>query len=49
LLAQALCDFQPVYRLHPVKVLGHEPRLVALDRADAVPLQGCSGGIGQLA
>jgi hypothetical protein len=39
LLAQALRDFQAVHRMHPVKVLGHQPGLVALDRADAVPLQ----------
>ena len=39
LLAQALGDLQAVHRVHPVKVLGHQARLVALDRADAVPLQ----------
>ena len=25
--------------MHPVKMLGHQPGLVALDRTDAVPLQ----------
>ena len=37
LLAQALGDFQAIHRVYPVKVLGHWPRLVALDRPDAVP------------
>jgi hypothetical protein len=40
LLAQALRDFQAVDAVHPVKVLGHQAGFVALDRADAMPLQG---------
>ena len=39
LLAQALCNFEPVHRLHPVKVLGNQARLVALNGANAMPLQ----------
>ena len=39
LFAQALCNFQPVHCLHPVKMFGHEPGLVALDGAYAVPLE----------
>jgi hypothetical protein len=38
LLAQALRDFEPVDRLHPVKMLGHQPGFVALQRSDAMPL-----------
>jgi Lrp/AsnC family leucine-responsive transcriptional regulator len=39
LFGQALRDLQPVDRLHPVEGLGHRARLVALQRADQVPLQ----------
>ena len=39
LFAQALRYFQSVNRLHPVKVLCDQPGLVALHRADAMPLQ----------
>ena len=39
LLGQALGNLGAVYRVRPVKVLGHQARLVALDGADAVPLQ----------
>jgi hypothetical protein len=41
LLGQALGNFQAVHRMHPVKVLGHGPGFVALQRAYAMPLQ-CS-------
>jgi hypothetical protein len=37
LVRQALCDLQPVHRVHPVEGLGHYARLVALQRADEVP------------
>ena len=40
LLRQALGDFEAVDTVHPVKVLGHQTGFVALNRADAVPLQG---------
>jgi hypothetical protein len=43
LLGQALRDLQPIDRVRPVEVLRHHPRLVALDRADAVPGQGQVG------
>jgi hypothetical protein len=36
---QALRGLQPVDRVHPVEGLGHRPGLVALQRADQVPLQ----------
>ena len=36
---QALGGLEPVYGVRPVKVLGHQARLVALNGADAVPLQ----------
>ena len=36
---QALGGLEPVYGVRPVKVLGHQARLVALDGANAVPLQ----------
>jgi len=39
LLGQPLRDLEPVHRLRPVEMLGHQPRLVALYRADAMPLQ----------
>ena len=39
LLGQPLGDLQPVDAVHPVEVLGHRPRLVALQRADAVPFE----------
>jgi hypothetical protein len=37
LLTQALGDFEPVYGVSPLKVLGHQPRFVALDGSDAMP------------
>ena len=40
LLAQPVRDPCTVQRMHPVKVLGHQPGLVALNRTDAVPLNG---------
>ncbi len=40
LLTQALRHLEPVYRVDPVKMLGDQARLVALDRANAMPLQG---------
>ena len=39
LRAQALGGLEPVHRLHPIKVLGHHTRLVALHRTDHVPDQ----------
>ncbi len=39
LLGQALSNFQPVYRVHPGEMVRDEARLVALDRADKVPLE----------
>ena len=39
LLAQTLCNLEAVNRLHPIKVFCHQPRFVALYRADAVPLK----------
>ena len=36
--AQALGDLQPIDRMDPVEVLGDDARLVALQRADQVPL-----------
>ena len=39
LVVQALRDFEAVYRVHPVKVLGDEFGFVALDGANAVPHQ----------
>jgi len=39
LLTQALRDLEAVHRVHPVKMLGHQPGFVALDRANAVPHQ----------
>ena len=39
LLAQTLGDPEPIDRMHPVEVLGDQARLVALDGADAMPLQ----------
>ena len=41
LLAQALRDLQTINRLDPVKMLGHQARLVALHGANAVPLNPC--------
>ena len=40
LLVQALGNFFAVHGVHPVKVLGDQPGLVALYRANAMPLQG---------
>jgi hypothetical protein len=40
LVGQALRDLEPVHGMHPIKVLGHQPGLVALHRPNAVPLQG---------
>ncbi|MNV59758.1 hypothetical protein D3C71_1522020 [compost metagenome] len=40
---QALGDLEPVHRMHPVKVLGHQAGLVALNGANTVPLQSCTG------
>ena len=42
LVAQTLRNFEAVYRVRPVKVLGHGFGFVALDRANAVPHQGVS-------
>jgi len=39
LVAEALRDFEAVYGVGPVKVLGHEFGFVALHGADAVPHQ----------
>ena len=39
LVAQALRDFEAVYRVRPIEVLGHEFGFVALHGADAVPHQ----------
>jgi len=39
LVRQALRDLEPIHAVYPVKMLGHQTGLVALDRADAVPLQ----------
>jgi hypothetical protein len=39
LVTQALRDFEAVYRVRPIKVLGHEFGFVALHGADAVPHQ----------
>ena len=39
LRTQALGDFQPIHRMHPVKMLGHQPGFVGLDRANAMPLK----------
>jgi hypothetical protein len=39
LVAQALSNFETVYRVRPIKVVGHEFGFVALDGADAVPHQ----------
>ena len=39
LVVQALRDFEAVYRVCPVEVLGHEFGFVALDGADAMPHQ----------
>ena len=44
LLGQALRDLQPVDAVHPVEVLGHDARLVALQRADQVPAQTARAG-----
>ena len=40
LFAQTLGDFQAVYRLHPIKMRGDQAGLVALNRTNAVPLEG---------
>ena len=40
LLAEALGGFESVQCVDPVKMLGHQPCFVALNRADAVPLDG---------
>jgi hypothetical protein len=39
LATQALGCLEPVNGVNPVKMLGYQARLVALDGADAVPLQ----------
>ena len=39
LLGEALGDLQPIDRMDPVEMLGGEARLVALQRADQVPLE----------
>jgi hypothetical protein len=43
LLRQALRDLQPVDRVRPMEMRRHQPRLVALDRAYAMPLQRQAG------
>ena len=48
LLAQTLGDFQSVDAVDPIEMLGDQAGLVALDRADAVPLQGHVSGVRQL-
>src|ERR1700694_3268401 len=39
LLGQAACNFFRLDRMHPGETLGGEPGLVALERADQMPLQ----------
>ena len=39
LFGQALGDLESVHAVHPVEVLGHQSGLVALNGADAMPLQ----------
>ncbi len=40
LIAESLGNLQPVNSVYPVKMLGNQPAFVALDRADAMPLNG---------
>ncbi len=49
LVGQALGDFETIHRVHPVEVLGHQARLVALNGANAVPLPAQYGTISRSA
>ena len=46
LFTQTLGDLEPIHRVHPVKMFGHQSTLVALDRTDAVPHQGQRAQLG---